>query len=99
MSISVVYSLQKRVGPKSIITLVIISTQYQHPLHFFNLGGGLKPLDINGARKLQLVTEMYQETKYGSGGANVKGGGARRRSATIHMGNPNTPSQHARNSR
>ena len=62
------------------------SLSHTPPSLSLNAGGGLKPLDINGARKLQLVTEMYQKTKYGSGGGLAKGGGGRRRSATIHMG-------------
>ena len=44
--------------------------------------GMIKPLDIAGARKLQIITETYQETKYGKEPAD---GSRRGRSATIHM--------------
>ena len=43
---------------------------------------GLLPLDIAGARKLQLTTERYQAEKYGSGDGKQ---GQRGRSATIHV--------------
>lgn len=44
--------------------------------------GMIKPLDIAGARKLQIITETYQETKYGK---EPTDGSRRGRSATIHM--------------